>query len=86
LGDDVFTMNEYIISLANKYACVNGTRVDWVSFAFATVFKKKERAEAFAKKCGGAVEPFYGKAVTGNKSFVAPKQSPINRHSPYRTI
>ena len=79
-------MFEYIINNGNRYAAVKGSDVEWVSFAFATVFKKKDRAEKFAAKCGGEVEPFYGKAVKSNKSFVAPKQSQINKHSPYRSI
>ena len=79
-------MFEYIITQGNKYAAVNGSSVEWVSFAFATVFKKKERAEKFATKCGGEVQPHYGKAVASNKSFVAPKQSQINRHTPYRSM
>ena len=79
-------MFEYIISQGNKYATVKGTTVQWTSFAFATVFKVKDRAERAAKRHGGVVEPFYGKAVTSNKSFVSPKQSPINKHSPYRSV
>lgn len=79
-------MFEYIITQGNKYAAVNGSSVDWVSLSFASVFKKKERAEAVAKKCGGVVAPHYGKAVQSNKSFVSPKQSKINHSSPYRSI
>lgn len=79
-------MFEYIITNGGKYAALDGTKVQWVSFAFATVFKVKDRAVTIAKRHGGTVEPFYGKAVTSNKSFVAPKQSKVNHHSPYRSI
>jgi hypothetical protein len=83
--------NQYIISqLSNsnqlRYALAKGTKVEWISYNFATVFRSREQAEKVAKKHGGQVEVFYGKMVAGSKGTVAPKQSPINKAAPYRTI
>lgn len=78
-------MFEYTVQFGSKYATLRGSAVEWTSFTFATVFKSKARAEAIAHKTGGSVEPFYGKPVVSNKSFVAPKQSKINHHAPYRS-
>lgn len=57
------------------------------SFQYASVFKSKERADKIAKKVDGKVVSYYGSnVVQGSKKFVAPKQSPINKNSPYRSI
>lgn len=78
-------MFEYTVMNGTKYATLRATSVEWTSISFATVFKSKSRAEAIAKRFNGVVEPFYGRPVASNKSFVAPKQSPINHKSPYRS-
>ena len=78
-------MFEYTVMNGTKYCVLRGSSVEWTTIKFATVFKTKSRAEATAKRCNGVVEPFYGRPVASNKSFVAPKQSPINHKSPYRS-
>lgn len=78
-------MFEYTVMNGTKYATLRRTSVEWTSISFATVFKSKSRAEAIAKRFNGVVEPFYGRPVASNKSFVVPKQSPINHKSPYRS-
>ena len=78
-------MFEYTVQFGAKYATLRGNAVEWTNITFATVFKSKERATKIATKVGGVVEPFYGKPVVSNKSFVAPKQSKVNHTSPYRS-
>lgn len=54
---------------------------------YATVFKSKDRAEAQAKRSDGEVESYYGAATPkGSKDSVAPKQNPVNKSAPYRSI
>lgn len=77
---------EYVITSANKYAALKGSKVEWVSFPFASVFKVKDRAVVIARRNGGNVEPFYGKEVASTKACVVPKQPQINRKSVYRSI
>lgn len=80
-------MNEYIVVVGEKYVVLSGNVASLTrSFNFASVFTKKERAEKIAKKHNGIVENFYGFDVTSAKSTVAPKQSPINRGTPYRSM
>lgn len=76
---------EYTITRSNQYYTTSGGGQWTSSIGFATVFKGKDRAEKIAKKVGGTVDAFYGAPVKSNKSFVVPKQSPINRSSPYRS-
>ena len=78
-------MFEYTVMNGTKYATLRGASVEWTSISFATVFKSKSRAEAVAKRCNGVVEPFYGRPVASNKSFVVPRQSSVNHKSPYKS-
>ena len=79
---------EYIIVNGGKFISLTGKDVSWTgSLNFASKFKSKERAAALARKAGGRVDAFWGAAIpAGAKQMVAPKQSPINGHSAYRSI
>lgn len=80
-------MNEYVIAVGEKYVVMSGNNVSLTcTFSFASVFTKKDRAEKLAKKHNGFVENFYGFDVKSTKSTVVPKQSQINRGSPYRSV
>lgn len=85
---------EYIITTSAEQAIIHVERdgrtthlVPSVSaYRTCTKFKSKQRAELIAKKVPGAVVvPYYGVVVTSTKSSVTPKQSHINRSTPYRS-
>ena len=69
----MFSM-EYVITRGDKYGALAGNHIQWVAFAFASVFTSKGRAGKLADKNGGKVEPFYGKPIAGTKNVVVPKQ------------
>lgn len=82
-------MNEYIIIVADKMVLVEKDRSisKTTNFGFATKFKVKERAVKVANKIVGAeVVPSFGGFVYGTKRIVSPKQSPINKSQPYRSV
>lgn len=83
-------MNEYVIFNANctAWAVICQGGVQFVSLTSKpSVFKSKARAEAQAKKVGGAVDVYYGcSIISGSKGSVVAKQSDRNRKTPYRSI
>jgi hypothetical protein len=75
---------EYVITSNGKYLTDSD---QWtLKIGFARVFRVKDRALAAAKRVDGTVEPYYGAPIKGQKAFTTPKQSPINRSSPYRSM
>jgi len=89
----MLSMNEYVIERSNKYLVIapNGPKdydIQWTeNLRFASVFKSKSRALALANGHSGEVQLYYGAPVPqGTKRIVAPKQSQVNRTSPYRSI
>jgi hypothetical protein len=82
-------MNEFIIVVQDKLVLVekDGSTSTTLNFGFATKFKVKARAEKVAAKLEGAqVVPSFGGWIHGTKRTVVPKQSPINKSTPYRSI
>lgn len=82
-------MNEYVIFLsATTWVVLSGGKAQATSIkSTPSVFKSRSRADQIARKVGGEVQPYYGQVgVSGSKTTVQAKQSPINRATPYRTI
>lgn len=92
-------MVEYVIELVNSAGEViallhterdgTHTRVkpSFDGYSHVKKYRVKERAEKVAAKFVDArLAQTYGGYVYGSKTSVAPKQSPINRRSVYRSI
>lgn len=85
----MISMNEYIIVVGDKMATVekDGRISLTKSFGFATKFKVKQRAlKVVSQVEGGKVVPSFGGFVHSTKNSVTPKQSPINKSQPYRSV
>lgn len=83
------SMNEYIIIVGEKMATVerDGRISLTTNFGFATKFKVKERAlKVVSNIKGGEVVPSFGGFITSSKNSVVPKQSPVNKSQPYRSV
>ena len=78
---------EYTIRVEQAYVIFTTKVVMTKDLYYATRFRSKEKAIKIAKKVNGVVEVYYGSGmIHGSKGDVSPKQSPINRNSPDRSI
>jgi hypothetical protein len=82
-------MNEFIIVVGDKMVLVEKDRsISFTAnFGFCTKFKVKDRAVRIANKIKDSkVVPSFGGFVYSSKYSVTPKQSPVNKSQPYRSI